>query len=540
MNELTGTLALTRLALRRERINLPVWVAGLAGFTTATTAMFANDFRDPGELASEVQVAASSPGIRLLGLASGASVGGYTMVRDYVTVAVLAGLMSIFAVVRHTRQSEETGRAELVGAAVVGRQAGLAAALTVAVAANAVLAVLIGLGMMLAGQPATGSFTAGAAVAAVGIAFAGIAAATAQLTSSTRGASGLAAATLGVAFLASGVGNMAGRVDSTGLRVDSAWPAWLSPIGWGQQMRPFGGDHWWPLGLAAALLLSGAAVAAVLATRRDFGHGMLPQHRGHARASQALRSPLGLAARLQRGALLGWAAGMLGFGLVMGGLVDQVSTASGSARDFYTQMGGSAQIVDAYRASMMGMAGMAAAIYIVQVLLRMRTEETDGPLEPVLATAVSRARWMAGHAAVAVLGATAMVLLFATGMGLTAGAVLGDPAGEVGTLAGASLVQLPGILVIGAFVVAATGLLPRVAAALSWAVLIAAVLVGPLFGPTLNIPGWVRDLSPFTHVPKVPAVPVTAGPLLALLTVVAVLAVTGVVALRRRNLALPA
>jgi ABC-2 type transport system permease protein len=540
MNELTGTLALTRLALRRERINLPVWVAGLAGFTTATTAMFANDFRDAGELASEVQVAASSPGIRLLGLASGASVGGYTMVRDYVTVAVLAGLMSIFAVVRHTRQSEETGRAELVGAAVVGRQAGLAAALTVAVAANAVLAVLIGLGMMLAGQPATGSFTAGAAVAAVGIAFAGIAAATAQLTSSTRGASGLAAATLGVAFLASGVGNMAGRVDSTGLRVDSAWPAWLSPIGWGQQMRPFGGDHWWPLGLAAALLLSGAAVAAVLATRRDFGHGMLPQHRGHARASQALRSPLGLAARLQRGALLGWAAGMLGFGLVMGGLVDQVSTASGSARDFYTQMGGSAQIVDAYRASMMGMAGMAAAIYIVQVLLRMRTEETDGPLEPVLATAVSRARWMAGHAAVAVLGATAMVLLFATGMGLTAGAVLGDPAGEVGTLAGASLVQLPGILVIGAFVVAATGLLPRVAAALSWAVLIAAVLVGPLFGPTLNIPGWMRDLSPFTHVPKVPAVPVTAGPLLALLTVVAVLAVTGVVALRRRNLALPA
>jgi ABC-2 type transport system permease protein len=540
MNELTGALALTRLALRRERINLPAWIAGLAGFTTATTAMFANDFRDPAELASEVQVAASSPGIRLLGLASGASVGGYTMVRDYVTVAVLAGLMSIFAVVRHTRQSEETGRAELVGAAVVGRQAGLAAALTVTVAANAVLAVLIGLGMMLAGQPATGSFTAGAAVAAVGIAFAGIAAATVQLTSSTRGASGLAAATLGVAFLASGVGNMAGRVDSTGVRVDSAWPAWLSPIGWGQQMRPFGGDHWWPLALAAALLLSGAGVAAVLATRRDFGHGMLPQRRGHPRASQALRSPLGLAARLQRGALLGWAAGMFGFGLVMGGLVDQVSTASGSARDFYTQMGGSAQIVDAYRASMMGMAGMAAAIYIVQVLLCMRTEEADGLLEPVLATAVSRARWMAGHAAVAVLGGTAMVLLFATGMGLTAGAVLGDPAGEVGTLAGASLVQLPGILVIGALVVAATGLLPRVAAALSWAVLIAAILVGPLFGPTLDVPGWVRDLSPFTHVPKAPAVPVTAGPLVALLAVVAALAVTGVVALRRRNLALPA
>lgn len=540
MNDLTGTVALTRLALRRERVNLPGWIAGLAGFVTATTAMFANDFRDPVELAREVEVAASSPGIRLLGLASGASVGGYTLVRDYVTVAVLAALMSILAVVRHTRQSEETARAELLGAAVVGRQAGLAAALIVTVAANALLAVLTGLGMTVAGQPAAGSFTAGAAVAAVGVAFAGIAAATAQLTSTTRGASGLAAAALGVAFLTAGVGNMAGRVDDSGLRVISAWPSWLSPIGWGQQARPFGGDHWWPLSLAVALFVAGAGTAAILAARRDFGHGLLPQRRGHARASRGLRSPFGLAARLQRGALLGWSAGMLGFGLVMGGLADQVRTASGSARDFYVQMGGSEQIPDAYRASIMGMAGMAATIYVVQVLLRMRADEADGHLEPVLATAVSRGRWAAGHMAVAVLGGTALLVLFAIGMGITAGGVLGDPIGEVRTLVGASLVQLPGVLVVGAAVVAVTGLAPRLATALSWPVLIAAIVVGPLFGPTLNVPGWAQDLSPFTHVPKAPAAPVDAAALLALLAVVAVLGATGVVALRRRNLALPA
>ena len=41
----------------------------------------------------------------------------------------LAGLMSILIVVRHTRAEEETGRAELVGAGVVGRHAPLAAAL---------------------------------------------------------------------------------------------------------------------------------------------------------------------------------------------------------------------------------------------------------------------------------------------------------------------------------------------------------------------------------------------------------------------------
>ena len=462
------------------------------------------------------------------------------MVRDFLLLAVLAALMSTFAVVRHTRQSEETGRAELIGAAPVGRFAGLAAALVVTVAANIVLAVLMGVGLIVAGQPTVGSFTAGAAVAAVGITFAGVAAVTTQLASSTRGASGLAAAFLGVAFLTSGIGNMAGRVDPSGLRVNSAWPAWLSPIGWGQQMRPFGGDHWWPLGLAGAQFLACIGTAALLAARRDFGQGLLPQRRGHAQAGHLLRSSFGLTWRLQRGVFIGWSIGMLGFGFVMGGLIGQVRDSTGAARDWYTQMGASEQILDAYRASVMQMAGMAAAIYTVQVLLRMRSEETEGQLEQVLSTTVSRLRWTAGHAATALLGATALLVLFATGTGLSAGGVLGDRAGQVRVLLGAGLVQLPAVLVVGAVVIAASGLLPRFAGAASWALLLAFILIGPLFGPNLELPRWVQDLSPFTHVPKAPAVPVTAAPVLTLTAVVTALALAGLISLRRRNLALPA
>jgi ABC-2 type transport system permease protein len=541
MNALTGTSRLTWLALRRDRVSLSLWVLGLAGFTAGTTALWADAYRNNvASLVEDTAMAATSPGIRMLGLASGASVGAYAMIRDYLLLAVLAALMSTFAVVRHTRQSEETGRAELVGAAVVGRHAGLAAALIVTVGANLILAVLLGLGMIVTGQPAAGSFTAGAAVAAVGVAFAGVAAVTTQLASTTRGASGLAAAVLGVSFLTSGVGNMAGHVDPSGLQVDSAWPAWLSPIGWGQQMRPFGGDHWWPLGLTIALFLVCGGAAALLITRRDFGHGMLPQRPGHAQASRALRSPLGLAWRLQRGALIGWAVGMLGFGLVMGGLIGQVRDATGAARDWYAQLGGSDQILHAYRASVLQMAGVAAAIYAVQVLLRMRAEEADGPLEPVLATAVSRLRWAASHAVTALAGATVLLLLFATGTGLAAGGVLGDPAEQVGTLIGACLVQLPGILVIGAVVIAAVGVVPRFASVVSWALLMASILIGPLFGSGLKLPPWIQDLSPFTHVPKAPAVPVTTAPVVALIAVVAALALTGLMSLRRRNLALPA
>ena len=132
------------------------------------------------------------------------------------------------------------------------------------------------------------------------------------------------------------------------------------------------------------------------------------------------------------------------------------------------------------------------------------------------------------------------MLLFATGMGLAAGAVLGDPAAQLRTLIGASLVQLPGVLVLGAAVVAVIGLLPRLASVLCWLLLLASILAGPLFGATLRLPQWAQDVSPFTHVPRAPAVLVGAAPILTLVGVAAALTLAGLVALRRRDLALPA
>ena len=126
-----GTAALTRLALRRDRVTLPGWLLGLAALTASFTAMTVTGFGDPEALAEETALMAATPALRMTGLVSGASEGNYALARGYLTLAVLAALMSVFAVVRHTRQNEETGRAELVGAAVVGRYAQLAAGVLV-------------------------------------------------------------------------------------------------------------------------------------------------------------------------------------------------------------------------------------------------------------------------------------------------------------------------------------------------------------------------------------------------------------------------
>ncbi|RYV52803.1 ABC transporter permease [Pengzhenrongella frigida] len=541
MSGFTGTTRLVRLALRRDRFTLPAWILGMTFFLAATTAMFENNYAEhPELLMPDTQVVIENPGMRVLGLVTGPTIGGYTLHRDALTLAALAALMSVFAVVRHTRQAEELGREEMLGAGVVGRYASLGAAVIVALAANVVLAGLLGLAMFATGQPLTGSLVAGTSIALVGVAFTGVAAVTSQLASTTRGATGLAGAALGVSFLLAALGNMLGAVDSAALRVTSAWPAWSSPIGWGQQMRPFADDLWWPAGLSLLALGLLSWVAVVLVGRRDVGRGMWPERRGAAHARSSLLSPTGLVFRLQRGALLGWGVGLVGFGLVFGALSEQITGTEGEATEWYATFGGDADLLGAYWASMMQMAGMAVAAYVVTLLLRLHHDEAQGTLEPVLGTAVSRVRWLAAYAVNALVGATLLILLFAGAMVVTGGPALGHPASLLRDLVGAALVQLPAIAVLGAAVLALVTLWPRWSVGLSWALVVSAIFLGPMFGPSLGLSTWLLDLSPFTHVPNAPAVAISLAPVLGLLAACALLASAGVVAMRRRNLALPA
>ena len=536
MNALIGTGRLVRLALRRDRFVLAAWILGLTVFLVMTTNMSVQGLPTQRDVVTETQFMAANPGMRLLSLSSGASVGAYAMSRSYLTLAILAAVMSILAVVRHTRQSEERGRDELLRAGVVGSAASLAAAVTVALAANAVLAPLLALAMIVNGQPTAGSFAAGAAVAAVGVAFTGIAAVTSQLSPTARGANGLAMAALAVAFVVSGVGNMLGGVDAAGLVVHGAWPAWLSPIGWGYQMRPFGGDHWWLLLLSGALAAALVAAAGCYASRRDLGRGLLPERAGRHRASRALRGPFGLAWRLQRSAFLAWLVGMAGFGLIFGSVTKSATDQQGSFQDWYQRMGATSDMLHAFATSMIEMAGMMAAIYVVQVLLRMREEEGRGRLEPVLAAAVGRPKWTMSYVLSAALGAVVLLLVFAAAMALTAGQAMGDTPGLLRELTGAALAQLPAVLAIAAAVVAVFALLPRRAATISWLLLAASVLLSPVFGTSLGLPQWVLDVSPFAY-QKAPALAVNSGAIVVLLAVATALLAAGVAAFRRRDLA---
>ncbi len=539
MTGLTGTWPLFLVAARRDRITLTLWVVGIAALVTGIANVLLGVFDTQREVNQAITAFAANPVIRAFGIPSGASLGSLLMLRSFVLLAVLAGLMTAMAVVRHTRQNEDTGRAELIGSTCVGRHASLAAALILVTLANIALALLVAGGLVLNDLEVRGALVAGAALGTVGMAFAGVAAITVQIAPNARPAMGFAAIGIGIAYTFSATGGVLGSVDAAGTVVHPAWLSWLSPIGWGQLMRPFGDNDWWPLLLFAAWFVISISIAFILEARRDVGRGMLPERRGPARAAPGLLSPLGLAWRLNRGLLLGWAIGIA----ILGGVFGAVSNAFDDlirdveeAADLFQRIGGTDELTDAFFAVTIGMMGLIIAVYTIQTLLRMRSEEAGGLLEPIAATSVSRLRWMAAHVSVAAGGSLLLLLLLGLTSGILAGLSASDLGGMLPDLTLAALVQAPAVLLLGGIATLLVGVLPRAAGPLSWAAFTVALVAGPMLGQMLDLPPLLLDLSPFTHVPALPAANFAAAPLLVLSVLALAAGAIGFATFRIRDL----
>lgn len=355
--------------------------------------------------------------------------------------------------------------------------------------------------------------------------FASAAAVTAQLTGSARLAKGLAGALIGAAFVLRAAGDAGSEAGSSAL-------TWVSPLGWLEHLRAFAAERWWVLALFAAAFAAQTAGAYALAGRRDLGMSFLAVRPGPAQGR--LASAGALAWRLQRGGLLGWSLGFLLAGAVFGGMADGATELVGDnakTREIIERMGGTgggAGLTDAFLATMAGMLGLVAALYIVSAVLRLGAEESGQRAEPVLAHAVGRLRWAAGHLAVA-FGGSALILLLG-GLGLA----LGHGGGVAGTVGGC-LAQLPAVWVIGAVTALLYGAAPGYAVA-GWAVAGVALALGWI-GPALDLPRAVLDLSPFAHLPRLPGPePLTWAPLLTLTALAVALLTAALTALRRRDL----
>jgi ABC-2 type transport system permease protein len=152
----------------------------------------------------------------------------------------------------------------------------------------------------------------------------------------------------------------------------------------------------------------------------------------------------------------------------------------------------------------------------------------------VLATATSRWQWAASHLVFSLLGPAVALLAAGVAEGLAYGVAIDDVGGQLPRLIGAALAQVPAVWVVAAISVAIFGFFPQ-ASMISWAGPTICILIG-LVSAGVATADWIRDISPFSHLPSLPGGTVSAGPLIALLAIAGVVGFAGLVGLRRRDL----
>lgn len=522
---MTGVGQLLRAHLRRDRWMLLAWTVGITILYWSQAVSVKGLYATQAEFDRAAASMDDNPALVAMAGPARAldTVGGQVAWQATAFGAVCLGLMCMFLVGRHTRAEEESGRDELLRAGVVARTAPLAAAGLLAALASLLVGGCVAMSLVLFPLAAADSWALGLGLTAFGITVTGIAMVAAQLTSGVRAMYGLVGAVIGASYLLRAVGDLGTPVLS-----------WASPIGWYQAMHAFSGLRWWPVALLVAAGVGASAASYAVFSRRDHGDGVLAARSGPAHASPGLATPLGLAWQQQRGSLIGWSCGLALTGLAYGSLGSDVGDLlGGSTATSDVLVRGGGDLVDGFYATAIIMLGLISGGWAISSALRPRAEEDAGRVDHLLATSLSRRAWLGGHVTMTVLGT--LVVVVAAGLGLGVGyALSADDTGAVVRLTVATVPMAAPVLVLAGLTRLLYGVAPR-AATSGWLGLGFAVVV-LFFGPLLDLPAWLQDVSPFDHLALVPAEQFRWTPFVVLLAVATLVSSVGQWGFRRRDL----
>ena len=542
MKPFVGTWRLIRLALRRDRIVLPITIFLVVLMSGGGAPALADAYPDrEAQLGYVVPSVTSIAGRLFQGTIAGVNLGTILTAETFLFTSVILAIMSIFIVTRHTRHNEEIGAGELIGSGIVGRSAPLTAALLVAIGTNIITAL-----MMLAIISTTEGFdVSGAAfysfsLAAVGIFFGGIAAITAQLSDYRRGANGMAVSLLIGAFLVRGVGDALGELSADGLSVTANWISWLSPLGWAYQVLPFNENRLGPLVLLVVVTMMTFSAAYFLRRKRDLGSSIFESKPGPNRAKSSLLSGVGLAHHLQKGGLYGWLTGFAATGLLIGVIANdfkETFTENEVFNEFLEASGATGSITDIMFASMFPLSIALLSGYAVTAISKMQAEESSGRIEYLLSTTLGRIRWMFSHIGYIATASISFILLFGLIGALGFVFASEEATTSFGNIILAAAVNIPAMLVFLSVILFVFAFRGKFVKSFAWIYYSYIALIGSI-ASIFTWPDWVSNLSPFAHSPTAPSESIVMTPIYVLMIIFISLLLLSMLVFSRRDLSL--
>jgi ABC-2 type transport system permease protein len=314
------------------------------------------------------------------------------------------------------------------------------------------------------------------------------------------------------------------------------WTSWINPLGWLSETKAGQDDaRWWPLLFAVALALVLCAVAFQLHGSRDFGQGVIATKPGRDRGQ--IRGPWTLTWRLHRGVISVWVVMFIVLGVVFGYMSDSVEDLLGDGSGGFAAIftGGAADpsmMTRMFLTTMLSLAGIIASIPGVQIMNRLRTEEEEFRVEPLLATQLTRGRMFLAPVGMALLVTAGLILL--AGFVVALFVVNGDSGVSFGDSFLQALVTVPAVWAVVGVSVLIVGARPQVSIA-AWIGVVASFGL-TLLGETFKLPDWALGISPFHHVPTIGSDGATWTGLVVVGIVALVLSAAGLTGYRRRDI----
>ena len=430
-----------------------------------------------------------------------ATLGGAVWCKGWMAFSLMLGIGIMYMMTRNLRGDEEAGRLELMRANPLGIRSPLAASVVFASVASIITGLFTALILLAANGTADpqyvmapgGAFAFGASVGAMGLLGVGIAALTNQIAPSDGAANGLGIGIFALFYVIRAIGDYMIN-DNPGLRRGLLW---VSPIGWGELVDPWGRNLVLPIVLMVVFAALLVFIGWQISTRRDMSASLVEASSGPAKATKFTQTVAGLAFRTQRVSIIVWLVGIVIFGAILGSVINKMGEIVGGVSALQGQQG------DAIAIHIFFMLPLAVAIFGVQSASTLRTDEERGVLESQLAGGVSRVGWACKRLAVTLVAVLIMMLVVAVVVGYMWSQALTpvDPT-KTAEAVKAIFAHLPAVILMIGVPVLGLGWWPRQAGLVSW-VVVGAMWVLAIVGLTV-LPAKLTNVIPFAGGPFYP------------------------------------
>ena len=531
---LAGWEAYLWILLKRFRFQIVAWLAPLWPLVGVTAPSYESVYPSLATRTVLIEQMRKSPGTRLLYgyVPLPGRLGQLLQWETGTFLLVCTALMAILLTCRVLRADEDEGLVEVLRATGAGRSVPFL--VPVALIWVVVVALSAGVGGLLTWQTGSieeltvsGAWALAGTICVTGWAFSAIAAVACQLGRQVGQARGLSMLVLALAF------TIRVSADQISDGTDSDWLRWPTPLGWRDLVRPYTDDRFAVLLACCAIAIAVMLSAAVLAARREYLDGYLPD-RSSSRRRWRVRGHMDLLGRLSWRSLVGWAlastALALLYGSVSGSIKDLLAPGSPTASWVGKMAVGSP--VEQFMSLMTVVTTLLVAVAAVRRVNGLAGLERAGLVEVELAVGVSRGRVLLSQVLCALIESIVLLLVSATVLAATTATQLTDDHAVARSFV-FTVSQLPGMVAAIGIATALVGLAPKLAG-LSWAAVTWSAFA-QFFGGLVELKDWAKDLSVLGHHLDVVGTP-DWKPLAVQALVGLIGIMTGLVAYARRDL----